>query len=105
MQGWAKDLRLSRAHGIDSVKKQHGLDALFFPAVDGAGVSARAGYPTVAVPFGFVRLNPAMPWPAGFEVPWAPFGVSFAGDACSEPKLVALAFAFEQATRRRVAPP
>jgi amidase len=101
----AKDLRLSRAHGIDAVMKQHRLAALLFPGVDGAGISARAGYPTVAVPFGFVRLNPAMPWPAGFEAPRAPFGVSFAGDACSEPKLVALAFAFEQATRRRVAPP
>jgi amidase len=30
--------------------------------------------------------------------------VSFTGGACSEPKLVALAYAFEQATRRRVPP-
>jgi amidase len=101
----AKDLRLARAQGIDAVMKQHGLDAILFPAVAGANISARAGYPTVAVPFGFVRLNPATPWPAGFEAPRAPFGVSFAGGACSEPRLIALAFAFEQATRRRVPPP
>lgn len=101
----AKDLRLARAQGIDAVMKQHGLDAILFPAVAGANISARAGYPTVAVPFGFVRLNPSTPWPAGFEAPWAPFGVSFAGGACSEPRLLALAFAFEQATRRRVPPP
>lgn len=101
----AKDLLLAGAQGIDAAMKQHRLDALLFPAVAGAGISARAGYPTVAVPFGFVRLNPATPWPAGFEAPRAPFGVSFAGGTCSEPRLIALAYAFEQATRRRVAPP
>jgi len=34
-----------------------------------------------------------------------PYGVSFTGMACSEPKLLALAYAFEQATKRRVPPP
>jgi amidase len=101
----AKDLRLAGAQGIDAVMQQHRLDAIFFPGVSGWNISARPGYPTVAVPFGFFRLNPTPPWPAGFAAPNAPFGVSFAGGACSEPKLVALAYAFEQATRRRVAPP
>lgn len=36
-------------------------------------------------------LNPTPPWPDGFEPPKAPFGVSFAGGACSEPRLVGLA--------------
>jgi len=31
--------------------------------------------------------------------------VSFTGMACSEPRLLALAYAFEQATKRRMAPP
>ena len=35
----------------------------------------------------------------------APFGVSFTGMACSEPRLIELAYAFEQATKRRVPPP
>jgi amidase len=34
----------------------------------------------------------------------APFGVSFTGMACSEPRLIELAYAFEQATKRRVPP-
>lgn len=101
----AKDLRLAGTQGIDAVMSLHRLDAILFPAVSGWNISARPGYPTVAVPFGIFRLMPTPPWPAGFEPPRAPFGVSFAGAACSEPKLVALSFAFEQATRRRVAPP
>ncbi len=101
----AKDLRLAGTEGIDAVMKQHRLDAMLFPGFSGANISARPGYPTVAVPFGFVRLNPTVPWPDGFEPPRSPFGVSFAGGACSEPRLVALAYAFEQATRRRVPPP
>jgi len=35
----------------------------------------------------------------------APFGVSFTGMACSEPTLLKLAYAFEQATKKRVPPP
>jgi amidase len=101
----AKDLLLAGAQGIDAVMQQHRLDAILFPGVAGWNISARPGYPTVAVPFGVFRLNPTPPWPAGFEPPRAPFGVSFAGGACSEPRLVALAYAFEQATLRRVPPP
>jgi amidase len=101
----AKDLLLTGAQGIDAVLAQHRLDAILFPGVAGASLSARPGYPTVTVPFGFVRLSPTPPWPAGFEAPRTPFGVSFAAGACSEPRLVALAYAFEQITQRRVAPP
>ena len=48
------------------------------------------------------RLTP--PFPDGFVPQPQPFGVSFAGMACSEPRLIALAYAFEQATMRRVPP-
>jgi len=40
----------------------------------------------------------------GFDAKPAPFGVSFTGTACSEERLIELAYAFEQATRRRVPP-
>jgi amidase len=40
----------------------------------------------------------------GFEPKPAPFNVSFTGTMCSEPKLIALAYAFEQVTRKRIAP-
>lgn len=101
----AKDLRLAGAQGIDAVMREHRLDALLFPGVSGWSISARPGYPTVAVPFATLRLPGNPPWPAGFEPPRAPYGVSFAGGACSEPRLVGLAYAFEQATLRRVPPP
>jgi amidase len=59
----------------------------------------------VIVPFGMVPNAPETPFPDGFEAKPAPFGVSFTGMACSEPRLLALAYAFEQATKRRVPPP
>jgi amidase len=46
-----------------------------------------------------------VPFPEGFDAKPQPYGVTFTGLACSEPRLIELAFAFEQATRRRVAPP
>jgi Asp-tRNA(Asn)/Glu-tRNA(Gln) amidotransferase A subunit family amidase len=57
------------------------------------------------VPFGMVPNNGSGAFPAGFEAKQAPFGVSFTGMACSEPKLLEAAYAFEQATKRRVPPP
>ena len=66
---------------------------------------ARPGYPTVIVPFARVTGEPDPPMPEGFDLQPRPFGVSFAGGACSEPRLLELAYAFEQATQRRVAPP
>lgn len=65
----------------------------------------RPGYPTVIVPFALVPNEATPPFPDGFEPRPAPFGVSFTGLACSEPRLLALAYAFEQATKRRVPPP
>ncbi len=112
-----KDIRLSAIEGIDAVMKRENLDALLFPGGGGAAIAAKPGYPTVIVPFGFVPTaasggpgagaaggSGAQAFPAGFDPKPAPYGVSFTGGACSEPKLIALAYAFEQATRRRVAP-
>jgi amidase len=99
-----KDRRLSATHGIDEALTIHRLDALLFPGATGAGIAARPGYPTVIVPFGVVPNSPPQPFPPGFSARPAPLGVSFAGTACSEPRLIALAYAFEQATRRRIPP-
>jgi amidase len=101
----AKDVRLSGAEGIDAALARHGLDALLFPGASGSAIAAKPGYPTVIVPFALVANVPTPPFPDGFSARPAPYGVSFTGGACSEPKLVALAYAFEQATRRRVPPP
>jgi amidase len=101
----AKDIRLAATHGIDEIMSRERLDAVLFPGSSGAAIAARVGYPTVIVPFGMVPNAPAPPFPAGFGAKPAPYGVSFSGRACSEPRLIELAYAFERATRRRVPPP
>jgi len=101
----AKDLRLSGAEGIDAALKKYNLDALVFPGSSVASIAAKAGYPTVIVPFGMVPNAPAIPFPPGFAAKPAPLGVSFTGTACSEPRLIELSYSFEQATKRRFAPP
>ena len=98
--------RLSGREGIDRTLEELELDALIAPSggparpidlVNGdgdgfgsSGPSARAGYPIVSVPAGFVSALPV--------------NVSFIGRAFDEPRLLKLAFAFEQATRARRAP-
>jgi amidase len=98
--------RMTRTEGIDAVMDKHHLDALVAPTGgpswttdlvngdhDTGGSStpaAVAGYPDISVPAGFV-----------FGLP---VGISFFGKAWSEPTLVKLAYAFEQATRFRKSP-
>jgi amidase len=101
----AKDIKLGGTHGIDEVMKAERLDAMLFPAASGAGIAAKPGYPTVIVPFAFVANAPTPAFPAGFNAKPGPYGVSFTGMACSEPKLIEVAYAFEQATKKRVPPP
>jgi amidase len=102
----ARNRLLSRAQGLDAVLRRHRLDALVAPTGGpawltdlvngdhfGGGSStapAVAGYPNLSVPAGYV-----------FGLP---VGLSFIGPAWSEPVLLRLAYAFEQATRHRRAP-
>ncbi len=97
----AKDIRLAATEGIDAAMQRHRLDAILFPGPFGASIAAKAGYPTVMVPFGLIDTAPIQP---GFAGKPAPFGISFTGMACSEPKLLEIAFAFEQTTKRRMPP-
>jgi amidase len=101
----ARDLLVTATNGIDAVMKAHSLDAILFPGSSGAGIAARPGYPTVIVPFALLPNEPKPAFPEGFNAKPGPYGVSFSGAACSEPRLLALAYAFEQATKRRVPPP
>src|SRR5688572_20338982 len=103
-----KDIRLSAKNGIDAALQASRLDALFFPGVSSANIAARPGYPSVTVPYAFVPVTPGQgpnAFPAGFEPKPAPYNVSFTGTACSEAKLIELAYSFEQATKKRIAPP
>ncbi|HEX4931723.1 MAG TPA: hypothetical protein VFV33_01010, partial [Gemmatimonadaceae bacterium] len=105
-----KDLLLAATNGIDSVMKAHRLDALLFPGVSSASIAARPGYPSITVPFALLPVVTGGafgggPFPPGFEPRPAPFNVTFTAMACAEPRLIAMAYAFEQATKRRKAPP
>jgi amidase len=102
----AKNHRLARTEGIDTVMDKHRLDALvamtagpswLIDLVDGdhdtggsSSLAAVAGYPNINVPAGLVFGMPV--------------GISFFGRAWSEPKLLKIAYAFEQTTRARKAP-
>jgi amidase len=102
----AKNLRLSRTEGIDAVMLKHRLDAMIAPTggppwptdlLNGdhftGGFStptAVAGYPHITVPAGYFY--------------GLPVGISFFGRAYSEPALIKLAYAFEQATKLRRRP-
>ena len=97
---------MSQAQGIDAVMVRHKLDALIAPTggpawttdlVNGdhftggsSTPAAVAGYPNVQVPAGYVY--------------GLPVGISFFGRAFTEPKLIRLAYAYEQATRHRQPP-
>jgi amidase len=102
----AKNHQLARKEGIDAVMDKNNLDALVGPTggpawltdwINGdhlGGGSSRAaavaGYPNVTVPAGFVS--------------GLPVGISFFGRAWSEPVLIRVAYAFEQATKVRRPP-
>jgi amidase len=100
----AKDVALAGDEGVDAVLREHNLDALLFAGPFGANIAARPGYPSVIVPFGTVPNAAARSFPEGFSPKPTPLGVTFTGSACSEPRLIELAYAFEQATKRRVPP-
>ncbi len=99
-----KDIDMAGTRGIDAVMKKNNLDALLFPGASSASIAAKPGYPTVIVPFGTVPNAPDPPFPDGFNARPQPFGVGFTGMACSEPRLIELGYAFEQATKRRAPP-
>lgn len=95
----AMDLLSARTRGMDAYMNQHKLDAVLFPGSGGAAIAARAGYPSVMVPCGFVSGV------GGKDTPDYPLGVTFAGRAWSEHKLLRLAHAYEQASNMRKPPP
>jgi len=93
------DIRAARTLGIDAYMDRHRLDAILFPGRAGAAIAAKAGYPSVQVPAGMISGVGAM------STPDYPFGATFTGRAWSEPVLLRLAYAFEQATKARRMPP
>jgi amidase len=100
----AEDLLRSRGaldgvyNGPDGVRgTADDFDAILASGNSLAGTPAKAGYPSVSVPGGFLP-------PTGVVVNPFPSNVTFTGPAFSEPRLIGLAYAFEQATQHRVPP-
>lgn len=87
----ATDLMLAKVQGIDATMDKNSLTALVVPANNAASIAAKSGYPSVIVPAGYLTTN-------------APFGITFTAKAYSEPTLISLAYAFEQATKVRQPP-
>jgi amidase len=104
-----KDLQLTRG-GLDAVFNgpdgvegtADDFDAILFPRNGGAAAPAKAGYPSIVVPGGFAPVPTT--YPPGFVAEPAPFGITFTGRAFSEPLLIGIGYAFEQATLHRVPP-
>lgn len=102
----ANMLKGSREEGIDRIMNLHHLDAIIAPTgspawktdlingdsfqLGSSSPAARAGYPNITVPMGFVDELPV--------------GISFFGSAWSEPILLEIAYAYEQGTKHRKAP-
>ena len=93
--------------GMHRVLEEHRLDAVVYPSWNNPPrltgdlttphgnnsfkIAPPTGFPAITVPMGFVRGD-------------LPVGLQFLGDAWSEPTLIKLAYAYEQATRHRRAP-
>jgi amidase len=106
LEALASNRRLSREQGVDKVLQERNLDALLVPTSsppwtidlvngdhvlgEGSTPAALAGYPAVSVPAGYAD--------------GLPVGITFFGTAWSEPALIRLAYAFEQATKVRRPP-
>src|SRR5262249_58235347 len=89
------DTGAPRTLGTAAKRDHHNLDPIFFPSRYGASVAAKAGYPSVQVPAGMISGVDAI------ATPDYPFGATFTGRAWSEPVLLRLDYAFEQATKER----
>ncbi len=97
---------MTQEQGIDTVMDKDKLDAVVAPSggaawlidliggdcgvFESSSLAAVAGYPNITVPAGYIQGLPA--------------GISFFGRAFSEPTLIKIAYAFEQATKMRKAP-
>ena len=102
----AKMMKGSREEGIDRVMNEHDLDAIIAPTggpawktdlingdsfhLGSSSPAARAGYPNITVPMGYIDELPV--------------GISFFGRAWSEPVLLEIAYAYEIATNHRMVP-
>lgn len=78
-----EDVRLAKTEGIDTLLASHKLDALVLPHDMNYDMAAKAGHPTITIPYKRKESG-------------APFGLSFTGTSYAERDLIRVAYAFEQ---------
>lgn len=83
-----RDIEYSRSNGIDKLMNEYKLDALMF--LESTSLAAISGYPSIIVPAGINN---------GTQ-----YGIQFIGKPFSEPTILKLGFAYEQATKHRIEP-
>ena len=88
----AAPARAAAQGAIQAALAEGDAEAILTPGNAHASSGASAGYPTVMVPLGYT------------EGGRTPMGLGFLGTAFSEPRLLALAHAYERESRARVAP-
>ncbi|NBD27787.1 amidase family protein [Paenibacillus glycinis] len=91
----AADIAYARKNGINYLLDKYKLDALI--GLNGAttGIAAKAGYPSITVPAGYRTAEGSNGQPINLQI---------TGDAFTEDQLIQMGYAFEQATKARVAP-
>lgn len=106
VEALTKMMKGSREEGIDRVMNLYNLDAIIAPTgspawktdlingdsfqLGSSSPAARAGYPNITVPMGYIDELPV--------------GISFFGRAWSEPLLLEIAYAYERGTKHRKSP-
>lgn len=86
-----RQLNKLSANGLEKLMKEHQLDAIVSPNDRASTVLAIGGMPGITVPAGYGKLG-------------VPFGITFGGLKGYEPRLIEIAYAFEQATKLRKTP-
>ena len=91
IEGRIREERLSRSEGIDRALHDGDVQVLLFPLIMNASISAKAGYPSITVPIGYLGDG-------------RPVGMTFAGTAYSEPDLIRFSYSYEQISMKRRSP-
>ncbi|CAN6227204.1 unnamed protein product [Urochloa humidicola] len=86
-----QELNNLSAYGLEKLMMELRLDAIVTPNDSASSVLAIGGMPGITVPAGYGKLG-------------VPFGICFGGLKGYEPRLIEIAYAFEQATRVRKIP-
>jgi amidase len=99
----AARLRQASTDILETTFRKTGADVLVSFETTHSELYATAGYPAITVPLG-LRAKGSVLQPSGVSSVGMPAGITFIGKPGEDAKLLAYAYAFEQATNLRVQP-